>query len=79
MTSGSNVNAHFYPNAQQSGHQGGSVGHLGDINYTSPMRLKSAPLNQTGKEENPDELKLLQSRFKIDVQKSSSRGTSQQP
>jgi hypothetical protein len=65
MNQGSNVNTHFYPGGQQN-----------DINYPSPMRVKSAP-NQPilVKQEHPDELKLLQSKFKIDVQKSSSRGS----
>ena len=36
--------------------------------------MPSSQLPILMKEENPDELKLLQSRFKIDVQKSSSRG-----
>lgn len=52
---------------------------MGDISYPSPIRVKSAPSQPMVKEEShPDELRLLQSKFKIDVQKSSSRGTSQQ-
>jgi len=49
MNQGSNVNTHFYPGGQQN-----------DINYPSPMRVKSAP-NQPilVKQEHPDELKLL--------------------
>lgn len=39
MSTGSNINAHYYPGAQQSN----MTGMMGEMNYPSPMRVKSAP------------------------------------
>ena len=39
MSTGSNINAHYYPGTQQNNVNG----MMGEMNYPSPMRVKSAP------------------------------------